>query len=196
MTTPHHLLTLWNPSCSDDALDTHLRILLQQARAARKGDVDRDDVYVWWGKIRSKNRDGRLPHHDAVVALDEQVREGVETHLYLTDYRSLYVAHVGEITDEDVRRTDGELERMPGYYEGHAIDFWFRLFDLRRIVTGDTVEVIAELKKLRNTGYHDRPVSLYGGMVDLPLVVRQGGSLCRAMKISAHAVVGRAPRAP
>jgi len=170
-TTPRHLLTLWNPSYSDDALDAHLQILLDQDRAARKGEVDRDDVYVWWGKIRSKNRDGRLPHHDDVVALDDQVRQGTETHLYLTDYRSLYVAHVGEITDDDVRRTDGEIERMPSYYEGYAVDFWFRLFDLRRIVTGDTVDVIAELKKLHNTGYHDRPVSLYGGMVDLPLIV-------------------------
>lgn len=173
MTPPRHLLTLWNPSYSDDALDTHLQILLEQARAARRGEVDRDDVYVWWGKIRSRNRDGRLPHHDDVVAIDQQLQEGVETHLYLTDYRSLYVAHVGEVTDEDIRRTEGELDRMPAYYEGHAVDFWFRLFDLRRIATGDTVEVIAELRKLRNTGYHDRPVSLYGGMVDLPLIVRR-----------------------
>lgn len=171
MTPTHHLLTLWNPSYSDDALDTHLQILLEQAGAASRGDVDRDDVYVWWGKIRSRNRDGLLPHHDDVVAIDRQVQEGVETHLYLTDYRSLYVAHVGEITDEDIRHTEGELDRMPAYYEGHAVDFWFRLFDLRRIVTGDTVDVIAELGKLRNTRYHDRPVSLYGGMVDLPLIV-------------------------
>jgi len=38
-----------------------------------------------------------------VTALDAQARAGVETHLYLTDYRSLYVAEVGEITDDDVR---------------------------------------------------------------------------------------------
>ena len=144
VTAPRHLLTLWNPSYSDDALDAHLQVLLDQARRERRGEVDRDDIYVWWGKIRSKNRDGRLPHHKDVLALDEQVRDGVETHLYLTDYRSLYVAHVGEITDEDVRKDEGELDRMPDYYQGHAIDFWFRLFDLRRIATGDTVEVIGE----------------------------------------------------
>jgi len=60
---------------------------------------------------------------------------------------------------------------VPDYYAGHAIDFWFRLFDLRRLITGDTLEVIGELKKLKNTGYHDRPVSLYGGMADLLLIV-------------------------
>jgi hypothetical protein len=31
--------------------------------------------------------------------------------------------------------------------------------------------VVDELRKLRNTHYNDRPVSIYGGMVDLPLVV-------------------------
>ena len=168
---PRHLLTVWNPSYSDDILDTHLGILLHWDREHREGRAEREDVYVWWAKIRSKNRDGRLPHHKDVLALDAQTGDDVETHLYLTDYRSLYVAEVGEITDEDVRTDAGELDHMPDYYKGHAVDFWFRLFDIRRLVTGDTLEVIAELKKLRNAGYHDRPVSLYGGMVDLPLIV-------------------------
>jgi hypothetical protein len=168
-----HLLTLWNPSYTDDALDAHLRVLLDWASARALGNAEEDEVYVWWGRIRSKNRDGRLPHHAEVLALDAQMRAGTETHLYLTDYRSLYVAHVGEITDDDVRDDAGELDHMPGYYTGHPVDFWFRLFDLRRLVTGDTVEVIDELRKLRNRGYHDRPVSLYGGMVDLPLIVRR-----------------------
>ena len=91
--------------------------------------------------------------------------------MHLTDYRSLYVAEVGEVTDEDVRREEGELDHMPAYYRDHAIDFWFRLFDVRRLMSGDTIEVIEELRKLKNTQYHDRPVSLYGGMVELPLIV-------------------------
>ena len=168
---PRHLLALWSPSYSGDALDAHLDILLQWSAKHAAGHAEPDDVYVWWAKIRSKNREGRLPHHAEVLALDAQIQAQVETHLYLTDYRSLYVAEIGEITDDDVRKMDGELEHMPGYYAGHAIDFWFRLFDLRRLVTGDIVEINAELKKLRNTGYHDRPPSLYGGMVNLPLIV-------------------------
>lgn len=168
---PRHLLSVWNPSYSDDAMDAHLAVLLEWARRRDSGDAEADDVYVWWGKIRSRNRDGRLSHHERVLALDAQTQRGVETHLYLTDYRSLYVAEVGEVTDDDVRDDAGERAHMPGYYDGHAIDFWFRIFDVRRLVTDDTPAVIAELKALRNTGYHDRPVSLYGGVVDLPLVV-------------------------
>lgn len=170
MSEPRHLFTVWNPSYSDDALDVHLSVLLEWARRHRRGAAERDDVYVWWGKIRSRNREGALPHHADVVAIDGQCRDGVETHLYLSDYRSLYVACVGEVTDSDVRQ-EGEADHMPGYYAGHAVDFWFRLFDVRRLVSDDTPAVIDELRKLRNTRYFNRPVSLYGGIVELPLIV-------------------------
>ena len=111
-------------------------------------------------------------------ALDEQVRAGTETHLYLTDYRSLYVAWVGEITAEHLpKEQPEELDHMPSYYRDQFADFWFQLWDIRRLVADDTPAVIEELKRLRNTRYHDRPVSLYGGMVELPLIVtREDGA--------------------
>jgi len=172
MTPTHHLLTLWNPSYAADAMDEHLRVLLDWAARGRRGEADTDDVYVWWGRIRSPNRKGSLPHADAIAAIDTQIQGGAETHLYLTDYRSLYVAHLGEVTADHLPETDpGELEHMPDYYRNQFADFWFRLWDVRRLVADDTPAVIEELKTLTNTRYHDRPVSLYGGMVDLPLVV-------------------------
>jgi hypothetical protein len=62
---------------------------------------------------------------------------------------------------------------VPAYYTERDLqcDCWFRLGDIRRLVLDDTVAVIDELRKLQNTHYDDRPVSLYGGMVNLPLVV-------------------------
>ena len=127
-----------------------------------------------------------LPHHLVTVwnpsyasdAMDEQVRAGTKTHLYLTDYRSLYVAWVGEITAQHLpREQPEELDHMPSYYRDQFADFWFQLWDIRRLVADDTPAVIEELKRLHNTRYHDRPVSLYGGMVELPLIVtREDGA--------------------
>jgi hypothetical protein len=171
MDAPRHLLTVWNPSYADDPLDEHLRILLDWAERYRQGDCDVEDVYVWWAKLRSLNRDApKLPHHAEVIALQEQILAEVETHLYLTDYRSLYVAHIEDVFDDNILEDD-EAAHMPDYYAGQRADFWFRIVDVRRIVADDTVAVIEELKQLRNTRYHDRPVSLYGGMVELPLIV-------------------------
>jgi hypothetical protein len=177
---PRHLLTLWNPSYADDALDQHLRILLAAADRATEADAatasGADEPCVWWAKLRSRSRVQPLPHLADILALDAQVAEGVETHLYLTDYRSLYVARLGQVTDEDVRADPAEHAAMPAYYLADPpvpVDVWFQLWDIRRLVGDDTPGVIAALRELENVRYHNAPVSLYGGMVDLPLIVER-----------------------
>ena len=172
-----HLVSVWNPSYEADAMDQHLSVLLANAAKFRKGECDDADVYVWWGKIRSSNRQQPMPHLGDILAIDAELGKDGETvaadrevHLYLTDYRSLYVAHVSEISTEDVRDDEGHV---PAFYTQNDFNFdcWFQLWDIRRLVTNDTLGVVEELKKLRSTRYNDRPVSIYGGMVDLPLIV-------------------------
>ncbi|HEU4642721.1 MAG TPA: hypothetical protein VFS44_09715, partial [Gemmatimonadaceae bacterium] len=170
----NHLIAVWNPSYERDAMEAHIALLLRAAREYRAGARDEDDVYVWWGKVRSANRQQPLPHLGEILSLDEQLAasddEAHEAHLYLTDYRSLYVAHLAGITADDMSE---ETDHVPEYYRAKSLscDCWFQLWDIRRVVLDDTPAVVEELKKLRNTRYHDRPVSLYGGMVELPLIV-------------------------
>ena len=175
--TQHHLVPVWNPSYEADAMEQHLAVLLANAARHRTDECDEEDVYVWWGKIRSANRQQPIPHLSDVLSIDDElgsddatVATDREVHLYLTDYRSLYVAHVGGITSDDMSDDDGHV---PAFYaaQGFNCDCWFQLWDLRRVVSNDTLAVVEELKKLRNTRYSDRPVSIYGGMVDLPLIV-------------------------
>lgn len=179
-TPPRHLVTVWNPSYAADALEAHLRVLLDwDARATAGGD---DDVYVWWGKVRSGQRQQPMPHLADILALgkdaDADPSESRETHLYLTDYRSLYVADISHITTTDPR--DNDATHVPSYYARSALncDCWFMLRDIRVLVRNDLEGVAAELSLLRNTRYHDRPVSMYGGMVDLPLLVSRPDGRC------------------
>jgi hypothetical protein len=62
---------------------------------------------------------------------------------------------------------------VPAYYASDRLecDCWFKLWDVRRLVADDLLATIEELKRLHSVAYFDRPLSLYGGMVDLPLVV-------------------------
>ena len=169
---PRHLLTVWNPSYAADAMDEHLRLLLYWTARWRQGDAPEDEVYVWWAKLRSPHRRDPLPHLAEITALQQQIECEVETHLYLTDYRSLYVAHLDEITADDVSEASpDEAGHIPAYYAGKLPELWFCLTDIRRLVADDTPAVIEELKHLHNVRYHGHPVSLYGGMVDLPLMV-------------------------
>ena len=85
------------------------------------------------------------------------------------------MAHLGEVTADDPRKKREERKRIPSYYTKQKLecDFWFRLWDIRRLVSNDMSTVTNELSKLRNVRHFDRPVSIYGGMVDLPLIVTE-----------------------
>jgi hypothetical protein len=169
---PHHLIALWNPSYADDPMDEHLRILAEWNERFHRKEAESEDVYVWWPRLRSPNRRDPLPHFDDILALNTQIENQVETHLYLTDYRSLYVGLISDIAVEHPREQN-DLEHLPAYaHEKHA-DMFFMLDDIRRMVADDTVAVIDELARLRNVRYHHAPVSLYGGMTELPLIVER-----------------------
>ena len=169
---PLHLVAVWNPSYAADAMDEHLRILIDWFERHLKGDADWDDVYVWWARLRSGNRLQALPHMDDVLALQKQIETGEETHLYLTDYRSLYVALLADITPDDPLGED-DGDHLPAYEHNKPADINFMLEDIRRLVADDTVATVQELSKLLNVRYESRPVSLYGGMTDLPLIVER-----------------------
>ena len=175
MTTaaPRHLVTVWNPSYAVNAMEQHLAVLLDLADQFDRDTLSEDALYLWWGKVRSPNRQTQQAHLDDLRAVAQEIAAGArdETQLYLTDYQSLYVGDVDGIVEGDL--PPRERRHVPGYYAAAELscDFWFRLRDIRRLVTDDMRGVIEELKQLRNVHYHDRPVSLFGGMVDLPLFV-------------------------
>jgi hypothetical protein len=170
-TRTRHLVTVWNPSVAVNAMDEHLRLLMSWARRQDDEELDADDIYVWWGKVKSPNRQQPMANLPEVRAVAEAAREGAEVQLYLTDYRALYVGEVLDVVSGEL--PPDEAKHAPAYYAegGLRCDLWFKLGDIRRIVADDTLQVVEELKKLRNVNYNDRPVSIYGGMVDLPLVV-------------------------
>ena len=175
----HHLVAVWNPSYARNAIEEHLAVLLRDAAALGEKRVRDEDVYVWWGLVHSRNRRTELPHMDSIRAIDDVLSgdDPPETHLYLTDYQSLYVAELGEIRFEALSAS--EALHVPSYYATDRLecDCWFKLWDVRRLVANDMLATIEELKQLHSVAYFDRPVSLYGGMVDLPLVVTRPDGL-------------------
>jgi hypothetical protein len=168
---PRHLVSVWNPAYAVDAMDAHVAVLVERARAHRRGDIEEEEVHVWWGRVRSERRQTPLPHLADVLELDSQIEGDAPTYLYLTDYSSLYVADLARVTVDDVR-AKGETA-IPGYYRKLECDLWFQLWDIRRLVAEDTRAVVQELRRLKNLRYHDQPVSLFGGIVELPLIVRR-----------------------
>ena len=166
-----HLVAVWNPSYAADALDTHAQLLVDHINAAAANRAAWDDAYVWWGRVRSQNRQRPLEHLPQILALDDGLSEREEMQLYLTDYRSLYVAEVIAVETGDKHKTDPA--HTPEYYrrDNLSCDCWFKLSDIRVLISDDTLAVVDQLRHLLVVTYNERPVSLYGGMVDLPLLV-------------------------
>jgi hypothetical protein len=158
-------------------MDAHLRVLRAWSQRFDDGQATDEQLYVWWGKVKSPNRQQPAAHLADAKAAALAAREAVEVQLYLTDYRALYVGEVLDVAAGDLPAE--EEAHVPPYYKEARLrcDLWFKLGDIRRLVTDDTLQVVEELKKLRNVHYHDRPVSIYGGMVDLPLVVTREDDL-------------------
>jgi len=123
-----HLVVKWNPGDSFEpaTIAAHADILVK---------FPTDRPHVWWGKL---SKTGRLGITSAdVLAIQEQIRRGEETHLYLyCPDRAKPCVHVGKL--EWVQEGNpGEPDRVPTYYSrlAYPIPFWFRLSDIRELTT-------------------------------------------------------------
>ena len=110
-----HLVGVWNPSYGVDVMESHILVLRGMVEQFRQSGGDEEDVYVWWGKIRSSRRQTALPHIADILSFEKELGEQDgdaqrEVQLYLTDYRSLYVAHIAEITADDIREDEDDQE--------------------------------------------------------------------------------------
>lgn len=95
-----HLVAVWNPAYAADAMEAHLRVLLTLAARQDRDGYSDDKLYVWWGKVRSANRQQAQAHQDDIRRIRDSIAAGA--HLYLTDYRSLYVGDLDEIVEGEL----------------------------------------------------------------------------------------------
>lgn len=75
MTPARHLVSVSNPAYAVDAMDAHVAVLVERARAHRRGEISEDEVHVWWGLVRSARRQDELPHLPDVRELASQAGE-------------------------------------------------------------------------------------------------------------------------
>src|SRR5512141_1766013 len=71
--TSRHLVGVWNPSYGADVMESHIMLLRERAEQFRDGHEDEENVYVWWGRIRSSRRQEALPHIADVLALESEL---------------------------------------------------------------------------------------------------------------------------
>lgn len=147
-----NLLILFNHYYEPNVIEKHIEILKEKGSVA-------------FGKVKSK-----LNAHQA-INLDSYstISPSNPLQLFLTDYSTLFVAKVTQITPSK------PYASAPGYYEqkGLEVEAWFLIKDMRELVHKD-FEAIRDyyLSGFTTPSYGNHTYAIYGNQYQYPLIVQ------------------------
>lgn len=100
------------------------------------------DSSLYWGKIIGKERSSSLNITDFQKILAENLENNHSTHLYISDFKNLWVGKVKSVTDKLPK--GGECL---SFYEGKNVEVWFEVSDfiLLEHQTEETASKLSEL---------------------------------------------------
>lgn len=146
-----NLLILFNPYYEPHVIDKHIEILKEKGSVA-------------FGKVKSKLN----THQPFNLASYSTVSPSNPLQLFLTDYSTLFVAKVTQITSK--------LHNVsaPSYYEqkGLEIEAWFIIEDMRELVH-ENFETTRDhyLSGFTTPAYGNHTYAIYGNQYQYPLVI-------------------------
>ena len=153
----HNQLILYNPYYQNDVIEQHLKILIENGEVA-------------FGKIKSALKTTEHNFNDQVHQVYETINEENYMQLFLTDYSSIYVAKVVQVTSFD------KSSIAPSYYKDKNLNIekWFIIKDMREIVSDD-FEAVRDgiLTNFTTPNYGDHSYALYGNNYSYPLIIEQ-----------------------
>jgi len=155
-----NILTLYNPYYQKDVIEQHIDVLL--------GCDSQVTAKVAFGKIRSKLRDYDHPFKEKLEEIYRSASTKEYVQLFLTDYASVYVAKVIEVTERDC------TDIAPSYYKEKNLDVekWFVISDIRQVVHNDFVRVRdGVLGNFTTPNFGNHHYAIYGNSYVYPLVV-------------------------
>lgn len=150
----NHLLILYNPYYNENTIENHLTILKERAVVA-------------FGKVKSKNRDYDSTYEEKLKNIYSGVSKETPLQLFLTDYNSIFVAHVINVTENKTK-----IIKAPEYYDALEVEQWFIIDDLRLLVHNDFKTIRdTVLTNFLATNYNNRTYALYGNRYTYPMQV-------------------------
>ncbi|WP_434579795.1 ATP-binding protein [Sulfurimonas sp. NW15] len=149
-----NILVLYNPYYQENVIEQHLEILKNNGSVA-------------FGKLRSKLRDYEHPSQNLLNELYSEVSQDTPLQLFLTDYNSMYVAHVVAVKEDKSKDIEA-----PKYYDEFDVEKWYIIDDLRLIVSND-FQLIRDniLANFLATNFNNRTYAIYGNKYVYPMQV-------------------------
>ncbi|ASM37018.1 hypothetical protein CSF_1154 [Campylobacter sputorum bv. faecalis CCUG 20703] len=123
-----------------------------------------------FGKVRAKFRDMTNEAEAGLNEIYTNVSDAKPLQLFLTDYSSLFVAKVTQVTSSDMSHI------APRYYADKHLDVekWFVISDLRELVRSDFESIRDSfLANFTTPSYGSHTFTIYGNAYVYPLIVEQ-----------------------
>lgn len=97
---------------------------------------------AFWGKIIGADRKPSVPLKDFQAVLENNQKNNLSTHLYITDFKNIWVGKVSSIGN----RLPKDAKTL-SFYEGKNVEVWFELSDFMLLEhnTEETANKLSEL---------------------------------------------------
>jgi len=150
-----NLLILYNPYYQKNVIKEHLEVLIKNGE-------------VTFGKLKSKLKSTSHPFEEKLQELIQNVNEENYLQLFLTDYSSIYVAKVVQVSTNDLSH------KAPEYYKNYDVEAWFLIDDMYEIIRNDFESVRDKiLSNFTTPNYGNHTFALYGNSYVYPLIIEQ-----------------------
>ena len=80
---------------------------------------------LFWGKIKSKSNNRDIEFDKFENAIKHNIDNSKDTHLFISDYKYLWVAKVKSVT-----KTTPSQEKTLSFYNGKDVEIWFEVSDM------------------------------------------------------------------
>jgi hypothetical protein len=97
---------------------------------------------AYWGKIIGKDRDSSFDIKAFQEAFEGNTDESLSTHLYITDFKNLWVGKIKNITDKMPKGG-----KTLSFYEGKKVEAWFEISDFI-LIEHNSEETASKLSEL------------------------------------------------
>jgi hypothetical protein len=100
--------------------------------------------HAYWGKIIGKDRECKVEFEKFEKVIAHNKEENLSTHLYISDFKNLWVAKVESVHD---KITKNEMKHALPFYEGKNVEVWFKVtdFTLLEFEGQETANKLSEL---------------------------------------------------
>lgn len=163
-----HFYQVFNPMLNEQSLFPTQAHEFYYELKKRYSENQGESNFLHWGKVSVAEAQENIEAFKTIV--DRNKQNGVETHLYLSDYHHFWVAKVSEIKTELV----DNVQTLP-FYENKNVSVWFKIedFDLLSAEFSETSHYLSMLYLDNEFSEHKiERLNPYIGGLHFPLIVQ------------------------